>query len=207
MEGQESNFHNTTVSEYQFQNRSNKQMNLLTINPMNNLKKMTVAIALCFITSLTFSQTDSIHVVQNTDAMSGETYVYPSRDFVCANETRTKGFKVTPVLKENLLFEWIAVTMVGIGGCNENDEMIILFENGEKIIKKSAQKFNCKGNAYFNLSDSDVKLLKSQPMSKIRMTNGRTYESYTGDVTDKNKRYFIQLFNAIENKIIIQRTN
>ena len=174
---------------------------------MNNLKKMTVAIALCFITSLTFSQTDSVHVVKNTDAMSGEIYVYPNRDFVCANETKTKGFKVTPVLKQNLLFEWIAVTMVGVGGCNENDEMIILFENGEKIIKKSAHKFNCKGNAYFNISDSDMKLLKTQPMSKIRMTNGRTYESYTGDVTDKNKRYFIQLFNAIENKIIVERTN
>ena len=52
-----------------------------------------------------------------------------------------------------------------------------------------------------------MKLLKTQPMSKIRMTNGRTYESYTGDVTDKNKRYFIQLFNAIENKIIVERTN
>jgi hypothetical protein len=174
---------------------------------MKNLKSITVAFALCLISALTFGQTDSIHVVKHTDAMSGTIYTFASRDFVCSNETKTIGFKVTPILNNDLNFEWVFVTMIGIGGCNEKDEIIILFENGEKIIKKSAHKFNCKGAAYFNMSDSDIRLLKTQPMSKIRMTNGRTYESFTGDVSDKNKRYFIQLFNAIENKIIVEKNN
>jgi hypothetical protein len=44
-------------------------------------------------------------------------------------------------------------------------------------------------------------LLKTVPISKIRMTNGRTYHSYTGEVKDKDKRYFIDLFNAIDSKV------
>ena len=174
---------------------------------MNNLKGIPVAIALCLASVLVFGQTDSVHVVQQTDGMSGKTYTYSSRDFVCANETRSQGFKVIPVIDNDIFCKWIAVKMVGIGSCNENDEMIILFDSGEKIIKKSAHKFNCEGDAYFNLSDADVRLLKTQSMSKIRLTNGRGYESYTGDVSSKNKRYFIQLFNALENKIIVKRTN
>jgi hypothetical protein len=97
------------------------------------------------------------------------------------------------------------VTMVGIGTCNENDEIIILFENGEKITKKSWKKFNCNGEAYFNLTDKEIDLLKKIPMSKIRMSNGRSYDSYTGDVKTKDKRYFIQLFYALDNNLVTEK--
>jgi hypothetical protein len=170
------------------------------------MKKIAIAVTMSLISTLTFGQVDSVYVVRHTDNMSGKIYTYSSKgDFICHNETRTIGFKVLPILDDNLLFEKLYVTMFGIGGCNEKDEIIILCENGEKIIKKSVNKFNCKGEAYFNLSDSDIRLLKTQPMSKIRMTNGRTYESFTGDVKDKDKRYFIQLLYAIENKVVVER--
>ena len=38
----------------------------------------------------------------------------------------------------------------------KNDEIIILFENGEKITKKSWKKFNCKGEAYFNMNEKEI---------------------------------------------------
>lgn len=155
-----------------------------------------------------FAQTanaDSVYVIKESDAMSGETYVYGNRSFIVANDESTKGFKVDTYIKSDLSFGMITVKMVNIGNCNENDEIIILFENGEKITKKSWKKFNCDGEAYFNLSESDIQVLRTQPISKIRMTNGRTYDSYTGDVKSKDKRYFIQLFYALDNKLFVQK--
>lgn len=85
----------------------------------------------------------------------------------------------------------------------ENDEIIILFESGEKITKTSWNR--CYGEAYFNMNEKEIQLLRTQPISKIRMTNGRTYDSYTGDVQEKDKRYFIQLFYALDNKLLFFR--
>ena len=75
--------------------------------------------------------------------------------------------------------------------------MIVLFENGEKITKTSWNKFNCEGNAWYNLRESEVNLFKTVPISKIRFTNGRTYESITGvlELSD----YFITINRRADN--------
>jgi len=156
------------------------------------MKVMVMALMMCLVAMVSFGQTDSVYVVKQTDAMSGKIYVNGSRDFICANDVGKIGFRVsTHINSDNLKFSMITATMVGIGGCNENDEIIILFENGEKITKRSWNKFNCDGKAYFNMNDKDIQLLRTQTLSKIRMRNGRTYDSYTGDVKQKDKRYFI----------------
>ena len=67
--------------------------------------------------------------------------------------------------------------MVGIGTCNEKDEIIILFENGQKITKISWKGFNCEGKAYFNMTEEDIELLRTCPLSKIRMTNGKSFDT------------------------------
>ena len=148
---------------------------------------------------------DSVYVVKETDAMSGKTYVYVNRVFFVANDEVKIGFWVDANIKDDLSFDMLFVAMFGIGSCNENDEIIILFENGERIIKKSWNEFNCAGKAYFNMSEKEIQLLRTQPISKIRMTNGRTYDSYTGDVKEKDKRYFIQLFYALDNKLLTEK--
>jgi hypothetical protein len=137
--------------------------------------------------------------------MSNKTYVYGNRAFVVSNDVGKIGFRVDTYIRDNMTFGFIVVTMVGIGSCNENDEIIILFESGEKITKKSWKDFNCEGEAYFNLTEKEINLLKTQPISKIRMTNGRSYDNYTGDVKVKDKRYFIQLFYALDNKLTIEK--
>jgi len=173
---------------------------------MRKLKVMMMTLMMCFVTMMSFGQTDSVYVVKETDAMSGKTYVYGSRDFICANDAGKIGFRVsTHINSDKSTFSMITATMVGIGGCNENDEIIILFENGEKITKTSWKKFNCDGETYFNMNEKDIQLLRTQSLSKIRMTNGRTYDSYTGDVKQKDKRYFIQLFYALDNKLITDK--
>jgi len=148
---------------------------------------------------------DSVYLVKETDEMSGKTYVYGNRGFIVANDEGKIGFRVDTYIKNDLSFGMITVTMVGIGNCNENDEIIILFENGERITKKSWLEFNCDGDAYFYMNEKEIQLLRTQPMSKIRMTNGWTYDSYTGDVKEKDKRYFIQLFYALDNKLLTEK--
>jgi len=162
--------------------------------------------------STTFAQTtntvsvnkDSVYVIKETDSMSDKTYYFANRAFVVKNETGKIGFRVDSYIDENMDFKMLIVTMVGIGSCNENDEIIILLENGEKITKKSWKKFNCEGKAYFYFDKDDIKTLKSSPISKIRMTNGITYDSYTGDVKLKDKRYLIQLFYGLDNKLYVE---
>jgi hypothetical protein len=39
-------------------------------------------------------------------------------------------------------------------------------------------------------------------MSKIRMTNGETFDSYTGNVNQSDKKYFIHIFKAIDNGLV-----
>jgi hypothetical protein len=168
---------------------------------MNKLKMFFLTLTLCFVTNQFYGQVnkDSVYLIKSTDDMSDKTYIYSNRDFVVSNETKTKGFRVGTYIKNNMTFQMLTVNMVGIGSCNEKDEIIILFEDGEKITKKSWKEFNCKGEAYFNLNDDDINLLRTKEISKIRMTNGRTYDSYTGDLLEKDKRYFIQLFYSIDN--------
>jgi hypothetical protein len=168
---------------------------------MNKLKQTAMALMLCLLTAAAYGQKDSVYVIKTIDEMTNETFLYANRGFVVANETSTKGFKVSPFIETDYTMSGIIVTIVGIGNCNENNEMIILFENGDKLTKKSWNKFNCEGEAYFDFSDKELILLKSQPISKIRITNGRSYESFTGDVKNADKNYFIKLFYALDNKI------
>jgi len=166
-----------------------------------------MVLIICLISTISFGQTpaDSVYIMKETDSMSGKNYIYGNRSLIVANDVGKVGFRVETYIRDNMSFGFIMVTMVGIGTCNENDEIIILFENGEKITKKSWKKFNCNGEAYFNLTDKEIDLLKKIPMSKIRMSNGRSYDSYTGDVKTKDKRYFIQLFYALDNNLVTEK--
>ena len=174
---------------------------------MNKLKVTMMTLMMCFVTITLFAQPDSVYVIKRSDTMNGKTYIYGNRNFVVANDTKEEGFIVDTYINDNLSIQMITVVMVGIGSCNENDEIIILFENGEKIVKKSWNSFNCDGEAYFNINELEMKLLRTLPMSKIRMTNGRSFDSYTGDVIAKDKRYFIQLLYALDNKLILEKKN
>lgn len=161
---------------------------------MSKIKLLLVALLMSF-SILSFSQikTDTVSVVNVVDEMSGESFMTTTKKLIIANEDKTKGFSLEVLLVSELT---LLSKMVGIGGCNENDQMIILLENGEKINMTSWKKFNCKGEGYFRLSKNIIEKLRLSPLSKIRITNGRTYDNYTGEVDDDDKNYFIQLFNS-----------
>lgn len=168
------------------------------------MKRVQLMMVMLFVlmTTISFGQNDSVYVIKDIDEMSEKTYIYPSRNFVVANETKSIGFIVDCYINQKGEFGFLTITMVNIGSCNENDEIIILFENGEKITKKSWNDFNCEGNSYFNLTKDEIELLRTVPLSKIKVTNGRTYDSFTEEVKEKDRRYFIQIFYALDNNLI-----
>jgi hypothetical protein len=99
-----------------------------------------------------------------------------------------------------LLIKDLSIKMVNIGNCVENNTLIIMFEDTSKIFLTSWNKFNCEGNAWFKLEESDIKMLSTKKLLKIKITNGRSFESMTMTVPDIKKDFFIQLFYAVEKR-------
>ena len=157
--------------------------------------KLLLVFTLLLFSTVSFSQikNDTVHVVSWTDEMTGESYLSATHQIVL-NDLRddSKGFTIKMIFANKLT---LMTKMYGIGGCNEKDILNILLENGEKIAMESWKKFNCDGEGYFTLDDDMVNKLRSSPLSKVRITNGRSSEILQANV-DNQKKYFIQLFNS-----------
>ena len=82
-----------------------------------------------------------------------------------------------------------------IGNCDEKDQLIFLFDDGSKISISSWNKFNCKGNAYFNLTEDELNSLKTKLVTTIRFVNGYTSDSFTYTLKKLEKDYFINVYS------------
>lgn len=161
---------------------------------MNKIKLLFVGI-LMFFSMLSFGQVkdDTVRVVKIIDEMSGNANLSTTQRLIIANEHKTKGFSLDVIFASKMV---LMSKMFDIGDCNENDQLIILLDNGEKINITSFNSFNCEGEGYFILTNNIIKKLRSSPLYKIRITNGRSYDNYTGEVNIEDKNYFIQIFNS-----------
>lgn len=171
---------------------------------MKKTKNVIISLILALITTINYAQKDSIYVAKLTDDMEDKTYYFPSRKMICASDDKKTGFTLSAFLTykgDEINVNELKVKSVNIGSCNEKDELIILFEDDTKIKVISWNDFNCKGDSWFALSKSDKEKLSTIKMKKIKFQNGRTFESFTKELTEDND-YFIQLFNATKNKII-----
>lgn len=172
------------------------------------MKKLFSILAIAFsVSCLSQVKTDSsYHIVKLLDDMTDKVYYMPSSNFVLANEKKTQGFKLDFFIKGNSDDEieatGLSIIMVDIGSCCENNVIIILLEGGEKISLKSWNKFNCEGKAYFKIGKDEVESLSKNKAIKIRVENGRTHDSFTKEVPEKNQDYFIQVIRAIKEKRI-----
>ena len=166
------------------------------------MKKVLLLLLIMTCTMNITAQVNPIQITKTVDKMTDKVYYSSSETLLVANEEKSKGFRVDFSIREknngDISLSNLIVTLAGLGSCNEDNTMIILFENDTKVKLTSWNKFNCKGTSYFSLSRIDKLALSTTPISKIRLTNGRGYKSYTGDLKDKN--FFINLFLAIENK-------
>lgn len=136
---------------------------------------------------------DTTYVIKYVDVMENSSLLVSNRKLIIANSNQTVGFTLLVAFKNDV---YLISKMVNIGSCNENDKLIILLENGEKVELVSTKEFNCKGEGFFVLTNFDILKLKASPIAKIRITNGRSFDSYTSEVNLKDKYYFMHLFNS-----------
>lgn len=150
------------------------------------------------------AQKDSVYIAEEKDDMTDKVYYYPSRQILCVNpEDKKQGFAVSFFLEkkgQDIKPSELKVKVVGVGSCHEKDEVIFLLDGDVKIKGTMWNEFNCEGKAWFKISESDKELLATKKVIKIRIQNGRSYESYTHTVEPDNQDYFIQLFYAAKNQ-------
>ena len=130
--------------------------------------------------------------------MTDEITYMANKRFIAANESLNKGCAIDMIIAEKdcrLGAKHLITTMVGLDKCNENNTLIILFDNSDKITLESWNKFNCKGDTYFTFTDSHIQKLKTQTIDKVRITNGSSYKSYTAQI--KEKDYFIKFYKLL----------
>jgi hypothetical protein len=159
------------------------------------MKKFTL---ISLLISAAFSSFSQVIIEKKIDEMTDEV-AYLATRFSAINEDEDKGLVMDVVINDNgsgFEAKHIAIQTIGLGSCNENNTLIILFEDGSKFTLKSWNEFNCKSLHFFTLSDSNIELLSSSLVSKIRITNGRDHSSVTVDVDFKN--YFIEFYNQLD---------
>lgn len=171
------------------------------------MKKL--AILFCVSTSLCFGQTidtTQFHIIQFTDQMTDKNYFMPSIGLVCIKNNEV-GFRITPDFDNRrgpVAYNGISVLSAGIGGCVEDCTLIFLFEDGSKVQMESWNKFNCDGNSWFDYNKTLLSKI-AKPIKAIRFTNGRTFDSYTHQVPEEDKHYFVNVKSAIENQLVVNK--
>jgi hypothetical protein len=163
----------------------------------------TTIFALMILASNVFSQKDSVYIQKSVDDMSEKSTYYPSTDVVLSNEGKTKGIRLSVFIDEKdgeLSVGNLSLKMIGIGSCVEKNEMIIMFEDSSKITLTSWNKFNCKGDAWFDITNDEADKLATLKVKKIKITNGYTFDSFTKAMSRPD--YFRQIFYAIKMKKI-----
>jgi len=159
------------------------------------MKKLIFIVATLFATQMQ----SQVSILRHQDEMTDKVYYLPSEGIVIKSESGESGFRVRLSIKEKngtLSQDGLMIKAVNIGGCYENNKLTMLFENGEKFTIVSWNKFNCDGDVYFEISNKNWELLKSQKLMKMRFENGRTYDSLTGEVDDQE--HFILLNKLME---------
>jgi len=169
--------------------------------------KKTMLSIMVFMALGTMAQNDSLYIAEQKDEMTEKVYYYPSRQVLCQNpELKSQGFAVSFFVGKNkkdvLVANELKMKVIGVGTCHEKDEVIFLMDDETKIKASMWNEFNCDGKVWCQVSDSDKEILATKKVVKIRVQNGRTFESYTHTIADGDKDYFIQLFKAINNQII-----
>ena len=168
--------------------------------------KKTILLATALLSFSAYSQTTKPYVIEHCiDKMTDREYFLSSKNFVGANAQKTEGFAITPAFKNldgKMVQNGLIIKNIGIGNCDEKDDLIFLFVDDTKIQITSWNKFNCEGRAYFNLTDSELDLLKTKNISAIRFNNGYTNNSLTYSLKKEEQGFFINVYTNNEVKEI-----
>lgn len=166
--------------------------------------KLQILILVFTFSNYCLAQNTKVHLVKDYDKMTKKTLISVSKPLKLLNASKTKGFIMNQTMLNDSTTSLLLIELFNLGKCREDDELIILFENDETLTEKSFGKFSCNNYSAFILKGED--LLKQYPIKSIRFTNGYNGLNYTADLTKTDKTYFIELYKAIEDRIIMERT-
>jgi hypothetical protein len=161
------------------------------------MKKTLVLLASIVVSFTTNAQT----IYGDCTDLSGKCTYYTTENVIVTNAEKKKGFTFNPMIdmkNGQLVCSGIMAEMVNIGSCCEKNTLIILLEDGSKLMLKSWNKFNCEGNAWFFLTKDEIQLLREHKMVKAQMQNGYSYESFQNDIPLKNQEYFFRFFQDVD---------
>ena len=156
---------------------------------------------LLLLLTLSTAAAAQITIEKEVDYMTDKVSYEASERFYVADNERTSGFAIDVVIdieNEKLYSKGLIVTTADLGGCNEDNDLIILFTDGSRMNLKSFSKFNCDEVAFFYLDLQQEAYIATKRIKKMRFRNGYSYETYTAEVEVQD--YFIQLYDAIENE-------
>ena len=169
------------------------------------MKKIYLLLATLSLGVTTKSQT----IYGDCTDLSGSCYYYVQENIIVTNSQKNKGFTFSPSVdmkNGQLICDGINAQMINLGGCCENNSLILLLEDSSKVILQSWNKFNCKGDAWFNLTRDELDLLREHKIMKAQIQNGRTYDSFQNSISKSNQDYFLRFFKALDsNKYILKK--
>lgn len=149
---------------------------------------------------------DSVKVIRTVDEMDNKVQYMPNIRLVCMDSMNLeRAFAIQATMTESKI-DGFAVVSYGFSDCNENDEVIFLFENGTKFTQISWNKFNCDNNSFFDVTNLQSEALATYPLKKIRFKNARSYETVTATIPDGDKYYFVNIYKQLISKQFINRT-
>jgi len=138
--------------------------------------------------------------------MTDKEYAFFKKNLLCSDDNK-KGFVISLNLNVNnsiAEYEGFTIKSVGIGGCVENSNVIFLFEDTTKFSLTSWNKFNCDGKSYFDLRGGTFDEFSNKRIKAIRFTNGRTHDSYTYILKEKEREYFIECRKLLLSKVYVE---
>ena len=152
----------------------------------------------------------SAQITKTVDTMSDEITFTTSNHITGSDSTfNSRSFVMYLSLKadgDSAEIQGLAVIIEGLS-CVESVEAIILLEDGNKLKMTSWNKFNCKGYAFFDITDKDINMLSNSPVSKVKFTNGRNYRTILSATSKKQSTVFVKNISDIKNnfyKTVIQ---
>jgi len=172
------------------------------------MKKVLLVLTLVLGALYSFSQTKTTtnkvyQLLYENDKMEDKEYLSPNYNLVALKTTKS-GFWVRPSFtKDTETNSWKYTGLIGmaagIGGCHEDDYLIILFDDGTKVRTDMWNKFNCDGDFYLDWDKELENDLRTKSIKTIRLTNGRSFDSWEKQcIKMEDKNYFIIFFKKLD---------
>lgn len=159
--------------------------------------KQVLFILLTFSFLQSYSQTKA-DLKYEKDEMEDKEYLMAKRSLIL--NSGSKKVLIDVALVKDAQGKWnyngLVCISSGLSSCQEEDEIIILFTNGQKLKMTMWNKFNCQGYAFFDADRSQGTYL-FRPVKKIRFTSGKSGEYVEKDFTTLESTYFTNLEMAV----------